>query len=95
VGRSVVVDGEDVPVFQTQKVSSQVELAVGQSLVLGGVRSTRTKRVKGLLSSRDEVETGTLYVCLATYEDAPRARAVEPDWVPDSPGVLPPVEWEK
>lgn len=99
VGRTAEIKDSEIPVLQTQKVSSDVELAVGQSLVLGGVRSTRTKVSKGWFSNSDELETGILYVVVALYHDAPKAILVDLEWesqvdaLIDNPGeVLPPLK---
>lgn len=101
VGRTAEIKGAEIPVLQTQKVASDVELTIGQSLVLGGVRSTRTKKNKGWFSNTDELETGILYVVVALYHDAPRAvPVVAPEWGPAADalisdvdeGVLPPLE---
>jgi len=89
VGRTVEIKGADIPVLQTQKVASDIELAVGQSLVLGGVRSVRTKHSKGWFSRADEIESGTLYVVVALYDDAPRAHAVDaPEWGAEMDGLI-------
>lgn len=92
VGRSVVIDGADVPVLQTQRVAASVEMSIGQTVILGGVRSSRTRIAKGFLKDTTEIETGVLYVVLALYSDTPRARAVEPDWIPDVPAMVLPAK---
>ena len=80
VGRTVQIDGAEVPVLQTQNVSTSVELTIGQAVVLGGVRSTRLRNVKGFFKNTTETETGVLYVCLALYDDTPKAGIVRPVW---------------
>ncbi len=73
LGHSVQISGNEVPIIDSQSVSSTVELAIGQTVILGGVSTFRQKKVKGLLSSSVETSTGTLYVILTTYYDVPRA----------------------
>jgi hypothetical protein len=77
VGASVKVGENQVPVIQSQAVASTAELTVGQTLVLGGVRSTRKTVEKGLLGKREEETEGSLYVILSTYSDEPRAVPVD------------------
>lgn len=94
VGRTVDIDGAEVPILQTQKVASSLSLTVGQAFVLGGVRSTRVRKARGILSRSDEFESGILYVVCAIYEDTPRANVVVPEWFKEMqpmlvPSVLP------
>ena len=97
LGHSVQISGNEVPIIDSQSVSSTVELAVGQTVILGGVSTFRQKKVKGLLSSSVETSSGTLYVILSTYYDAPRAIPVPVGTLTlddlGGPGVLPPRGW--
>ncbi len=92
VGRSVEIDGAEVPVLQTQNVETSVELTVGQSAVLGGVRSSRVRKIKGVFRDTTEIESGTLFVCLSLYEDTPRAIAVSPEWFSEVDEMLLPAK---
>lgn len=95
IGRTVEVGGNDVPIIETQSVSSSVELAIGQTVILGGVTTLRHRMVKGLLRNQKEITEGTLYVIISTYFDVPRAvvvgRATDPLTLASVP-LLPPVE---
>jgi len=89
IGRTVKIESNEIPVVQTQSVSSAVELSIGQTLVFGGVRSYRQGLKRGLLGSTETIEEGSLYVILSTYSDAPRAAVASPllefpatDWIP-------------
>jgi len=73
VGRTVTVSGNEIPVLQTQKLQSHVELTVGQTVLLGGVKTSRSVQRRGLLSVGDEQQTGYTFVVLSTYSDAPQA----------------------
>jgi len=88
VGRNVEIDGALVPVLQTQNVESTIELTIGQSLVLGGVKSSRTRNVKGWLKNTTEIETGTLYVVMSLYDDTPKAVPSSPDWFEELDGMV-------
>jgi hypothetical protein len=98
IGSPVKVGENEIPVIQSQNVSSTAELSVGQTLVLGGVRTRRTSVRKGLLRSTEEIEEGALYVILSTYSDTPRAIEVGnvqgfPDGLADfAPPLTVPVE---
>lgn len=78
IGANVEVSGSQVPVIETQRVASTVELTIGQAVVLGGVRTTRQRTLKGILRDKSEVVEGSLYIVLATGRDAPRAVTVDP-----------------
>lgn len=65
--------GLSAPVIETQRVASTVELAIGQTVVLGGVSSDRLVAKKGLLRDVSERQKGFLYVVLSTSADVPRA----------------------
>jgi len=97
IGSTVEIDGNEVPIIQAQTVSSALELSVGQSVLLGGVRTFRRENKRGLLGKSESVQEGALYVVLCTYSDSPRATEIRPEvefpqnvWIP-SPG-LPPAE---
>lgn len=104
VGRSVEVSGNSVPVLQTQKVSSTVEMGVGQTLLLGGVKTSRKVEKKGFLSSSTEFQVGMMYVILTLYSDTPKALPVgkypdlefgplpEISISDDDPSLLPPIK---
>ena len=92
VGREIEVAESRLPVVESQRVSSSVRLEIGQSVVLGGVRSMRKKRVKGLLSSSEEIASGWFYVVLAVVSETPRAvpvRGSVDTWDPSPPWSLP------
>jgi type II secretory pathway component GspD/PulD (secretin) len=90
VGRFVEIAGAQVPVLQTQKVATSCQLTIGQSVVLGGVRLTRTRKESGFLKSTTQLETGVLYVVLSIYDETPQARPVTvPGWI-EPPHMLPP-----
>lgn len=73
IGSNVEVSGASVPIIETQRVASTVELTIGQAVVLGGVRTTRQRTLKGMLRDKTEYTEGAMYVILATGRDAPRA----------------------
>lgn len=100
IGQNVKIDQNEVPVIQSQSVSTTVEMTVGQTVILGGVSTLRQKHVRGLLRDGVEVSEGSLYVILSTYYDAPRAvPIVEParftpqDAPPIQIPMQDPVEW--
>ncbi|MCW1921502.1 hypothetical protein OKA05_02990 [Luteolibacter arcticus] len=88
VGASVQVGGNSVPVIQSQTVSSVADMTVGQTLVLGGVRTTRNVVKKHLIGSSTEISEGALYVILSTYTDEPKAVLVDAPEQPFPAGVL-------
>lgn len=97
VGAPVTIEGNEIPVVESQTVSSRVDLKVGETVVLGGVRTFRNRRVKGILRNITEKSEGALYVVLSTSYDAPKAQPVtsispplfgEP-WVAPVPGGVP------
>jgi len=73
VGRTVTVEGNEIPVLQTQKLQSHVELSVGQTVLLGGVKTSRQVKTKGILSRGYDLQQGYTFVVLSTYHDAPKA----------------------
>lgn len=97
VGAPVTIEGNQIPVVESQTVSSRVDLKVGETVVLGGVRTFRNRRVKGLLRNITERSEGALYVVLTTSYDAPKALPVTSlppptfgqPWVPAVPGGVP------
>lgn len=94
LGQSVEIDGNTVPIVQSQSVESSLEMTVGESVVFGGVRTYRRTKKRGLLRNVEEVEEGALYLILSTYTDVPRAIELRPaveypagqDWIP-GPGL--------
>lgn len=109
IGQNVKIQGNDIPIIQSQTVGTTATLTVGQTIVLGGVSTLRERTVKGLLRSVREVSEGSLYVILSTFHDEPRATPVPspvmfdaaegiqplPDAVDWINGqVLPPLGWE-
>lgn len=93
VGAPVRIGGNEVPTVQTQSVTASAEMTVGQTLVLGGVRTVRNITSKGLFRDVEQTSEGTLYVILSTYNDEPRAVSLEPAALvfPESLGDLPPL----
>ena len=87
IGSNVEVSGSEVPIIETQRVASTVELTIGQAIVLGGVRSTRQRTLKGLLRDKAETVEGALYIVLATGRDAPRAVEVGPGTIGLAPAL--------
>ncbi|MEO5917012.1 MAG: hypothetical protein ABIS50_22475 [Luteolibacter sp.] len=73
IGNTVEIEGNQIPVIQSQSVQTTAEMTVGQTIVLGGVSTQRSKVVRGLLRHVTEITEGALYVILSTYEDIPKA----------------------
>jgi hypothetical protein len=71
-----VADGVSAPIIETQRVSSSVEIAIGECVVLGGVATERVTHSKGLLRDITERNRGLLYVVLATSHLHPKALPV-------------------
>jgi hypothetical protein len=97
IGQNVKIDGNDIPIIQSQTVSTSCELAVGQTVILGGVSTLRQKSVRGFLRNKTEVSEGALYVILSTYYDAPKAVKVGAAALADPPALddvplLPPMD---
>lgn len=92
------IEGVEIPVIESQRVSSTVLLDVGKGVCLGGVQSQRERRLRGLLRDKTEKVNGHYYVLVATAPLVPRAVPVGPlaDWFPldefpaGPPMVLPP-----
>lgn len=104
VGSPVTIDGNQIPVVESQTVSSRVDLNVGEAVVLGGVRTFRNRRVKGILRDTVERSEGALYVVIATHNEIPKAIVVDSidpplfgdPWVVPVPGgdrAQDPSEW--
>lgn len=90
IGQSVKIGESEVPVIQSQSVSSSLEMSVGQTVVLGGVTTYRQRVAKGLLHNSTTIAEGSLYVVISTFSEVPRAIPVsEP--VEGAPGELPPL----
>lgn len=96
VGPSVDIgNGLQAPVFETQSVSSTVEISIGQAVVLGGVTSQRVTKTKGILRDKVETKTGSLFVVISTASMVPKALPVDqwalpaPAGEPFGSGVLP------
>lgn len=89
LGLNVKIGENEVPIIQSQTVSSTVELTIGQSVVLGGVSTIRRKTVRGLLRDREEVSEGALYVILSTSSQIPRAVVVGDSLAPLTSGSVP------
>lgn len=73
IGNTVQIDGNDVPVIQSQTVDTSTTVTVGQTVILGGVTTRRETLTRGLLRNTKEVSEGSLYVILSTYSDEPKA----------------------
>lgn len=100
LGRDVRIGENDVPIIESQTVSSTVEMSIGQSVVLGGVTTLRNKVSKGLFKNTTETSEGSLYVVISTSSSIPKAlpvfdplSPVDPSSVPFSPGFQDPREW--
>jgi Bacterial type II and III secretion system protein len=91
IGPNALVSGQSVPTFDTQSVSTVVEMSVGQCVILGGVASDRIEKTSGLLGEHEERRSGSLYVVLATESDSPRAVPVGSRSIPSvsSLGAVP------
>jgi len=82
IGQTVRIDGNEVPVIQSQTVQTQSTLAVGQTVILGGVATRRETLERGLLRNVKETSDGYLYVILATSHDIPKAYPVGSEPIP-------------
>jgi hypothetical protein len=90
IGQNVRIGENEVPVIQSQMVSSSVQMTVGQTVVLGGVATYRERLVRGLLRNVKEVSEGSLYVIISTYHDVPKAVPVDLPQM-SGPDVPPPL----
>lgn len=90
VGSKVKVGDAEVPIIQSQTVSSVAEMQVGQTLVLGGVRTVRKTTERGLFGKKDQQSEGALYVVISTYTDEPKAVPVDRPSL-EAPGGFAPV----
>lgn len=73
VGPSVDVNGSSVPQIDSQRVATSVELVIGQAAVLGGVRTERARKARGLLRDKTEISRGYMFVVIATASEVPVA----------------------
>lgn len=85
ISSTVNIGNNQVPVVDTQKVSSVVTLDMDQSVVLGGIKSSKITRSKGIFHDTATVETGSLYVILSVSSDIPKALPA----IIDYPSVFP------
>jgi len=84
VGPYVNVSGAQVPQVDTQRVSTSVELAVGDAAVLGGVRTSRVRHARGIFRDKQEISNGFMYVIVSTSSEVPKAV------LPGEPGLRDP-----
>lgn len=89
IGQNVVIDGNQVPVIQSQSVTTTATLDVGQTVILGGVSTIRETVARGLLRNTKELSEGALYVILSTYYDVPKAIPVQDPRLPSTFPVVP------
>lgn len=74
IGSNVEVSpGLSAPVISTQRVSSSCEIAIGETVILGGVATDRLVRKTGFLKDTTERQRGFLFVVLSTAPSSPRA----------------------
>jgi len=85
ISATVKIGSDQVPIVDTQRVSSAVTLGMGQSVVLGGVKTTKLTQSKGFLHDTVKTENGSLYVVLSVSTDIPKALPV----LIDPPEVFP------
>jgi type II secretory pathway component GspD/PulD (secretin) len=88
IGQNVNIAGNDVPIIQSQTVSTTAEVLVGQTVILGGVTTQRVRETKGILRNTREVEEGSLYLIMSTSVEIPRAIPVLEDPSPPSAPLL-------
>lgn len=97
IGQNVKIEGNDIPIIQSQTVGTTATLSVGQTIVLGGVSTLRERTVRGLLRNVREVSEGSLYVILSTFYDEPKALPVpSPVMFDAAEGIQPlpdPMDW--
>lgn len=100
VGPYVEIAGSSVPQIDSQRVSTTVELAIGDAAVLGGVRTARVRRARGIMRDKLEVSNGYMYVVVSTLSEIPRAESPDAPWA-GSPNpafldgmVLPPLDMD-
>jgi len=89
LGQNVVIAGNNVPIISSQTVQTAVEMTVGQTVVLGGVSTQRTRQTKGILRNSVEVAEGALYVILSTYDETPKAVPVGAPPIESPDGIVP------
>lgn len=88
VGREVTIADDTVPVLQTQSMTTEVIMRIGQTIVLGGVEYQRKKSTKSFLSDNLVVENGSLHIVISLSNEIPRAIPVTPDDL-NRMGILP------
>lgn len=76
IGNTVEIEGNAVPVIQSQTVETTAELTIGQTIILGGVQTSREKVTRGLIRNTREITEGALYVILSTFSEIPKAQPV-------------------
>lgn len=103
IANAITLSGFTIPALATRRVESNIELAPGQSFVIGGLIDDRTtenlSRIPGLASipllgalfrSRSENRSKTELIVLVTPEIVEPASAADPKLLPHMPfGVLP------
>ena len=104
VSNAITISGFTIPALATRRVESNIELAPGQSFVIGGLIDDRTtenmSRIPGLANipllgalfrSRSETRTKSELLVLVTPEIVEPMSASDPKLLPNAPlGVLPP-----
>lgn len=76
IGSTVEISGSQVPVIETQSVDSSVQIDLGESILLGGVTTSRKRTTSGILHSKVETVSGVLYVIISTHPNYPKAHIV-------------------
>ena len=89
IGQTVNIDGNEIPIIQSQAVATTATLTVGQTIILGGVSTIRQSVVKGLLRDKTELSEGSLYLVLTTFHPEPKALPVVSPFTPDPFGTVP------
>ena len=104
IANAITLSGFTIPALATRRVESNIELAAGQSFVIGGLIDDRTtenlSRIPGLSSipllgalfrSRSENRSKTELIVVVTPEIVEPAAASDPKLLPHMPlGVFPP-----
>lgn len=67
ISREVQLGDNTVPEISSQELDSFVRVKVGEVALIGGVETYVSRETKGWISKKTEIETGFLYILLATY----------------------------
>lgn len=71
ISEFIEVDDYELPVIDSQTFSTTVKSHIGDTYLLGGVKTFRTGSKKGIISNRKTKSKVRLYIILSTFADIP------------------------